>query len=162
MRRYAEVPVPGRFKTVVTTSAGYPLDKTYYQTVKGMVGVLDILEPGGTVVIASECSEGMGSPEFVNAQRMLCRIGPERFMEEILARNHARIDEWQTQMLVKALRAGRVQLCTTGLRRSDLADTGVDAVPSVERAALESARAHGDPRVAVVPEGPYVIPVYRQ
>jgi nickel-dependent lactate racemase len=161
MRRYAEVPVPGRFKTVVTTSAGYPLDKTYYQTVKGMVGVLDILEPGGTVVIASECSEGMGSPEFVDAQRRLCRAGPERFMAELIARNHARIDEWQTQMLAKALRAGRVQLYTTGLRPSDLADTGVEPVPSVERAALESARAHGDPRVAVVPEGPYVIPVYR-
>jgi len=162
MRRYAEVPVGGRFKTVVTTGAGYPLDKTYYQTVKGMVGVLDILEPGGTVVIASECSEGMGSPEFVDAQRVLCRVGPERFMEEVLARNHACVDEWQTQMLVKALRAGRVQLYTTGLRPSDLADTGVDAIPSVERAALDSARAHGDPRVAVVPEGPYVIPVYRQ
>jgi nickel-dependent lactate racemase len=162
MRRYAEVPVPGRFKTVVTTSAGYPLDKTYYQTVKGMVGVLDILEPGGTVVIASECSEGMGSPEFADAQRVLCRVGPERFMAELIARNHARVDEWQTQMLVKALRAGRVQLYTTGLRPSDLADTGVDTVSSVERAALDSARAHGDPRVAVVPEGPYVIPVYRQ
>jgi len=162
MRRYAEVAVGGRFKTVVTAGAGYPLDKTYYQTVKGMVGVLDILEPGGTVVIASECSEGMGSPEFVDAQRVLCRVGPERFMEEVLARNHARVDEWQTQMLVKALRAGRVQLYTTGLRPSDFADTGVDAIPSVERAALESARAHGDPRVAVVPEGPYVIPVYRQ
>ena len=162
VRRYAEVPVPGRFKTVVTTSAGYPLDKTYYQTVKGMVGVLDILEPGGTIVIASECSEGMGSPEFVNAQRVLSRVGPERFMAELIARNHARIDEWQTQMLVKALRAGRVQLYTTGLRPSDLADTGVEAVPSVEWAAYESARAHGDPRVAVVPEGPYVIPVYRQ
>jgi len=161
VRRYAEVPVPERFKTVVTTSAGYPLDKTYYQTVKGMVGVLDVLEPGGTVVIASECSEGMGSPEFVDAQRMLCRVGPERFMAEILARNHARIDEWQTQMLVKALRAGRVQLYTTGLRPSDFADTGVEAAASVERAALDSARAHRDPRVAVIPEGPYVIPVCR-
>jgi hypothetical protein len=26
-----------RFSTVITSSAGYPLDKTYYQTVKGMV-----------------------------------------------------------------------------------------------------------------------------
>jgi nickel-dependent lactate racemase len=161
MRRYAEVPVPERFRTVVTTSAGYPLDKTYYQTIKGMVGVLDILEPGGTVVIASECSEGMGSPEFVEAQRVLCRVGPERFMAEIVARNHARIDEWQTQMLVKALRVGRVRLYTTGLKPSDMADTYVEPIPSVEPAALESARAHGDNRVAVVPEGPYVIPVYR-
>jgi nickel-dependent lactate racemase len=161
MRRYAEVPVSERFNTVVTTSAGYPLDKTYYQTVKGMVGVLDILEPGGTVIIASECSEGMGSSEFVDAQRVLCRIGPERFMAEIVARNHARIDEWQTQMLVKALRVGTVQLYTTGLRPADLSDIYVEPVLSVEKAAVESARAHRDNRVAVVPEGPYVIPVYR-
>jgi lactate racemase len=162
MRRYAEVPIAERFKTVVTTSAGYPLDKTYYQTIKGMVGVLDILEPGGTIIIASECSEGMGSPEFVDAQRVLCRIGPERFMAEIIARNHARIDEWQTQMLVKALRAGKVLLYTTGLRPADLNDIYVDPILSIEKAALESARALGDNRVAVVPEGPYVIPVYRQ
>jgi nickel-dependent lactate racemase len=161
MRKYAEVSVPQRFKTVVTTSAGYPLDKTYYQTIKGMVGVLDILAPGGTIVIASECSEGMGSPEFVEAQRRLCRIGPEAFMADILARNLARIDEWQTQMLVKALRAGDVKLFTTCLKPTDLADIYVTPVGAVETAVLESTKAHQDDHVAVVPEGPYVIPVYR-
>ena len=48
VRAYAEVPVGRRFKTVLTSAAGYPLDKTYYQTVKGMVGPIDILAPGGT------------------------------------------------------------------------------------------------------------------
>ena len=46
VKSYAEVQVPQRFPTVVTSSAGYPLDKTYYQTVKGMVTCLGILEPG--------------------------------------------------------------------------------------------------------------------
>lgn len=160
-RPYAEVPVPRRFKTVVTTGAGYPLDKTYYQTIKGMVGVLDIVEPGGTIIIASECSEGMGSPEFMEAQRALCRLGPERFMAEVIARNQARIDEWQTQMLVKALRRGSVKLVTTGLRPADLAAIFVDPVASVEEAVSASVRAHRDPSVAVVPEGPYVIPVFK-
>ena len=50
------IKVGRRFKTVVTSSAGYPLDKTYYQTVKGMVTPLDILEPGGTLIIASRNS----------------------------------------------------------------------------------------------------------
>jgi nickel-dependent lactate racemase len=161
MRRYSEVPVARRFKTVVTTSAGYPLDKTYYQTIKGMVGVIDILEPGGTIIIASECSEGMGSPDFVAAQRVLCRLGPERFMAEIIARDHARIDEWQTQMLVKALRVGTVQLYTTGLKPSDLADIFVDPIASVEQAVRDSTKTHGDAHVAVVPEGPYVIPLFQ-
>ncbi len=61
IRRYAQVAVPRRFKTVVTSAAGYPLDTTYYQTVKGMVGPVDILEPGGNLVVVSECSEGIGS-----------------------------------------------------------------------------------------------------
>jgi lactate racemase len=58
VRNYAEVFVKKRFKTVVTSAAGYPLDRTYYQTVKGMVGPIDILEPGGRLIVASECSEG--------------------------------------------------------------------------------------------------------
>ncbi len=160
-RLYSEVPVARRFKTVLTTSAGYPLDKTYYQTIKGMVGVLDILDPGGTIVIASECSEGMGSPEFVEAQRALCRMGPERFMAEVIARNHARIDEWQTQMLVKALRRGRIRLYATGLRPADMADIFVEPAAAVAAAVIESVDAHRDPCVAVVPEGPYVIPVFQ-
>ena len=61
MREYAEVAVAERFSTVVTSAAGYPLDKTYYQTVKGMVTPMDILAPGGDLIIASSCSEGMGS-----------------------------------------------------------------------------------------------------
>jgi nickel-dependent lactate racemase len=162
MRDHAEVSLPRRFKTVVTSAAGYPLDKTFYQSIKGMVGVMDILEPGGTIVIASECSEGMGSPEFVEAQRTLCRLGPDGFMAEVLKRDLARIDEWQTQMLVKALRLGRIQLFTTGLKPADLADIYVTPVGSVEAAVMESVRTHGDPHVAVVPEGPYVIPVLRR
>lgn len=160
MRKYAEVRINRRFKTVVTTSAGYPLDKTYYQTVKGMVGVIDILEPGGTIIIASECSEGMGSREFVEAQRILCRVGPDRFMSVLKGRDKALIDEWETEMLVKALRAGKVQLYTTGLSGQDLKDIYVEAVSSVEEAALASTRAQGDKEIAVVPEGPYVIPLY--
>jgi len=35
------------------------------------------------------------------------------------------------------------------------------SLESVEAAVMESVRRSGDPRVAVVPEGPYVVPVYR-
>jgi nickel-dependent lactate racemase len=161
MRAHAELPVPRRFKTVVTTSAGYPLDKTYYQTVKGMVGVIDIVQPGGDILIASECSEGMGSPEFVEAQRLLCSLGPDRFMAFIEGRERAKIDEWQTQMLVKALRVGNVHLYTTGLTKADRADTHVRPAASMAPAIIESVRTHGDPHIAVVPEGPYVIPLFK-
>jgi nickel-dependent lactate racemase len=158
MRNHAEVTLPRRFRTIVTTSAGYPLDRTYYQTVKGMVGVVDILEPGGTIIIASECSEGMGSREFVAAQRLLCEVGPDRFMSVLRGRDKAHIDEWQTEMLVKALRVGNIKLYTTGLGKESLRDVYVEPASSVEEAVVESVKAHGDPDIAVVPEGPYIIP----
>ena len=160
MRKYAEVSMPRRFKTIVTTSAGYPLDKTYYQTVKGMVGVIDILEPGGTIIIAGECSEGMGSQEFVDAQRLLGRVGPKRFMTILEGRDKALVDEWQTEMLLKALRMGTIQLYTTQLSKKDLEDVYVESVFSVEEAIMASVKAHGDKEIAIVPEGPYVIPLF--
>jgi nickel-dependent lactate racemase len=160
MRKYAEVRIPRRFKTIVTTGAGYPLDKTYYQTIKGMVGVLDVLEPGGNIIIASECSEGMGSREFVEAQRLLGKLGPEHFMSILETREKALIDEWQTEMLVKALKVGRVQLYTTGLNEKVLKDVYVEPVPSVEEAVMASMKAQDNFEIAVVPEGPYVIPLF--
>ena len=158
------IPLPRRFSTVVTSSAGYPLDKTYYQTVKGMVTPLDILEPGGTLIIASECSEGFGSPEFRDAQTRLVELGPERFLATISAKTLADVDEWQTEMQLKPMRAGRVVLYTTGLDAQERHITGVELSDSLERSVAESlgrslARG-GDGAVAVIPEGPYVVPVY--
>ena len=158
VRSFAEVPVERRFKTVVTSAAGYPLDKTYYQTVKGMVGPLGILEPGGDLVIASACSEGMGSRHYVEAQRRLVELGPEGFWASIDGKPHAEIDEWQTQMQLKPMRVGRVRLYTDGLAGD--APTGVERIDSIEAAVAESIERHGDGSVAFVPEGPYVVPVH--
>jgi nickel-dependent lactate racemase len=154
------IKVPRRFKTVVTSSAGYPLDKTYYQTVKGMVTPMDILEPGGTLIIASECSEGFGSPEFREAQTKLVDIGPERFLAMLKAKSFAEIDEWQTEMQLKPMRVSTVQLYTTGLGAEERRITGVELVDSVDQAIADSVQRHNDQAVAFIPEGPYVIPVF--
>ncbi len=159
-RDYSQVPVNRRFKTVVTSAAGYPLDKTYYQTVKGMVGPLDILEPGGNLIIASDCSEGMGSSEYVEAQRRLIDLGPNGFFADISTKQYADIDEWQTQMQLKPMQVGSVSLYTTGLSAEQRALTGVRMVDSIEQAIDASIRSSGDRRVAIVPEGPYVAPIY--
>ena len=154
------VPVPRRFHTVLTSSAGYPLDKTYYQTVKGMVTPMDILEPGGTLIIASECSEGMGSTEFRSSQKKLVEIGPERFLAMLNTKSLADIDEWETEMQLKPMRLGHIKFYTTGLSAEERGITGVEMIESVEEAIRKSIQDSGDPAVAIIPEGPYVIPVY--
>lgn len=161
VRQFAELAVDRRFKTVVTSSAGYPLDKTYYQTVKGMVGPLDILDEGGRLIIASECEEGMGSAHFAEAQARLLDLGAPQFLEGLLNKTHASVDEWQTEMQLKPMRRGTVQLFSDGLKGADRDLTGVQMIDSIEHAIAESIAACGDAAVAFVPEGPYVVPFYR-
>ena len=159
VRPSAVVSMPRRFSTVVTSAAGHPLDKTYYQTVKGMVTPMGILVPGGTLIIASACSEGIGSPEFREAQARLVRLGPDAFLDTLLAKRFADVDEWQTEMQLKPMRLGRIQLHTTGLDDEDRRITGVELVDDLDDAIAAAVARHGDPAVAVIPEGPYVVPV---
>ncbi|MDE0919885.1 MAG: nickel-dependent lactate racemase [Arenicellales bacterium] len=161
VRQYCEIEIDKQYSTVVTTSAGYPLDKTYYQTVKGMVGALGVLRPGGRLIIASEISEGLGSPEYVESQRRLLKLGAESFMKMIEAQRLARVDEWQTQMQLKAMARGSISLYSTGLSLDDGELTGVERVDSIATAVMASVAACGDSAVAVIPEGPYVVPIYR-
>jgi nickel-dependent lactate racemase len=152
------VELPHKFSTVVTSSAGYPLDKTYYQTIKGMVTPIDILQPGGTLIMVSECSEGFGSHEFRDAQARLVALGPERFLATLTAKSLAEIDEWQTEMQLKPMRVGRIELYTTGLTGDERRLTGVQMIDDIGRAIARSIKRSGDRRVAIIPEGPYVIP----
>ena len=143
--RRDRVPVGRKFTTIVTSSAGYPLDKTYYQTVKGMVTPLDILEPGGTLIIASECSEGFGSAEFRAAQARLVELGPERFLATLTAKTLADVDEWQTEMQLKPMRVGRVELYTGGLEAEDARLTGVEMIDDLDEAVARQHRAQRRP-----------------
>lgn len=158
VRPFAEIPVSRRFATVVTTAAGHPLDATYYQTIKGMVSPLGILEEGGDVIIASRCAEGFGSREFRAAQASLVNSGSEAFLQKISMQDHARIDEWETEMQVRAMRKGSIYLYTDGLDEAELQLTGVESADSVEDAVRRSVENSSDPSIAVVPEGPYVVP----
>jgi nickel-dependent lactate racemase len=153
------LPVGRRFRTIVTSAAGHPLDKTYYQTVKGMVTPLDILEPGGTLIVASACSEGFGSQAFRASQARLVELGPDAFLRTLVGKRFADVDEWQTEMQLKPMRAGRVQLYTTGLDAGERRLTGVEVVDAIDDAVAAALARAGDPAFAIIPEGPYVVPV---
>ncbi|MFC1757951.1 nickel-dependent lactate racemase [Planctomycetota bacterium] len=157
-RPYCEVPIERQFSTVVSCAAGYPLDKTYYQTIKGMVGAMGILKPGGDLIIASECSEGMGSSEFVDSQRRLIDLGPDGFLNSILTKTHANVDEWQTQMQLKPMDIGAIHLYSPGLSPADQRLTGVNVTRDISKTIGDSVRRSGDRSIAAIPEGPYIVP----
>jgi nickel-dependent lactate racemase len=125
-----------------------------------MIAPLDIVVPGGELIIASECSEGIGSEEYRAAQRRLIDAGTDGFERAIAAQAQAEIDEWQTQMQLKPMRHARVSLYCPGLGEADFALTGVARADSIAAAVSASVLRSGSNRVAVIPEGPYLVPVY--
>lgn len=64
-------------------------------------------------------------------------------------------------MQPKPMAVGTLQLYSTGLNAAQHALIGIGPIGSVRSAVLESIAASGDPNVAVVPEGPYVVPFCR-
>jgi nickel-dependent lactate racemase len=150
-------PVARPVDIVVTSSAGYPLDTTFYQSVKGLTGALPIVKQGGTIIMAASLSEGIGSPELQSIFREIPSL--EVFMERILDKDYFVMDQWQVEELAKVRRKARVKIVTGGLSPQVLSGLFVESAPSVEAAVASSLAEYGpDAEVAVIPKGPYVLP----
>ena len=64
----------------------------------------------------------------------------------------ADIDEWQTEMQLKPMRVGGIQLFTCGLNDEERKITGVDQISSVAEAVSLSMEEQKSEEVAVIPE----------
>ncbi len=149
--------VPRPVDVVVTSSAGYPLDTTFYQAVKGLTGCLPIVKQGGTIILAASLTEGLGSPEFQSALHDHPTL--EAFMHRILGKDYFVMDQWQVEELAKVRRKAKVKIVSDGLPADVLASCHVEPAPSVEAALAEALARYGpEARVAVIPKGPYVLP----
>jgi nickel-dependent lactate racemase len=141
---------------VVTSSAGYPLDTTFYQAVKGLTGALPIVKQGGTIILAAGLTEGIGSPEF---ERLFSEnTSLESFVERILGKEYFVLDQWQLEELAKVRRKAKVKVVSHGLAAATIDKLFVESAPSVEQAVADSLAEYGeDAKIAVIAKGPYVL-----
>jgi nickel-dependent lactate racemase len=186
-RQAVTATLPGPVDVVVTSSAGYPLDTTFYQSIKGMVAAMPIVKRGGTIIVAASLDEGVGSPEF----QAVLDDNPtlDGFMERLLGRGQGGekgtvpicrhgpkgaahkwglspfplpacfvMDHWQLEELAKVRRQAKVRMVSDGLPPEKLRRMFVEPAQSVEAAVADALGEYG-PRatVAVIPKGPYVL-----
>ena len=141
---------------VVTSSAGYPLDTTFYQCVKGLTGALPIVKQGGTIIMAASLSEGIGSPQF--QQLFHENESLDVFVERILGKDYFVMDQWQLEELAKVRRKAKVKIVSDGLPAETINTLFVEAADSVETAVDASLAEYGpSATMAVIPKGPYVL-----
>jgi nickel-dependent lactate racemase len=138
---------------VITSSAGYPLDLTFYQCVKGITAAAHMVKPGGRILIIAQCAEGVGSPEF--ARRLSGLKDFRSFLDEIRSAP-VEVDQWQLEKLALTGEKYELYFFTPGVTRSQLGFLSESAFRSVEEAvAATLAGLPADARIALVPEGPY-------
>ena len=139
---------------VITTSGGYPLDLTFYQAVKGVTAAAHIVKPGGVILLAAACREGLGSLEF----SALVRRGLhwEALLDE-LAGAAVNVDQWQAEKLAMVARKAGLSFCVPGVPAEDRARLWGPAFADPQQAVDDLfARLPAGGSVVVIPEGPYV------
>jgi nickel-dependent lactate racemase len=152
------VPVPEPFDIVVTSNSGHPLDLNVYQAVKGMSAAAQVVKPGGSIVVAADCWDGI--PDHGEYGRMLHEAqGLESLLETIRAPGFQRQDMWQAHIQALICLKADVYLYSHNL--SDEQIEGVWLLPcrDVEATVADLLRKYGPAAtICVLPEGPQTIP----
>ncbi|MBS7635692.1 nickel-dependent lactate racemase [Candidatus Bathyarchaeota archaeon] len=155
---HVKVKSPSRADIVITSNGGYPLDRDLYQAVKGMATGELIVREGGVIVIFAECIDGIGRGHENFYQLIAEAKNPEETLERI-RREEPIKDQWEAQILAQILKKTNVILVTKNIKHSLIEEMHMIPSSSSEEALEQAYRIAGrNPRIAVVPEGPYVIP----
>jgi nickel-dependent lactate racemase len=152
----AKVAIAEPVDIATTTSAGYPLDLTFYQGVKGIAAPLRILKPGGTIIVAHQCAEGIGEPDLV--RRIMELDDFEAYVPRGWDPTYFHMDQWHAQFTKIRRQASEVLNFSEGIPRDQQARCFVTPIESVEEGVQRALHRHGpDASIAVLPEGPYVL-----
>ena len=150
--------VPAPFDVVLTTNSGYPLDQNLYQAVKGMSAAAKIVKPGGTIICAAECRDGLPNHGSYGAV-LASQPTPAALLEMINTPGYAAPDQWQVQIQAQIQIRAQVFVKTSGLADTDLRAAHFAPVSDVSAAVRDAlARAGHDATLCVLPQGPQTIP----
>ncbi|WP_340002157.1 nickel-dependent lactate racemase [Oceanobacillus sp. FSL K6-0127] len=146
-----------RFDVVITSNSGYPLDQNLYQAVKGMSAAHKIVKEGGSIIVASECSDGL--PDHGNYAKIFDMAeSPQKLLDMINDPEFKMFDQWQVQ------KQAVIQVWADVYVYSKLSDQQVinamlKPTNNIEQTIEDLKKKHGDTMtIAVLPLGPLTIP----
>ncbi len=159
--RQALRPIPHLYDVVLATNMGYPADLVLYQSVKGISVAAQACAPGGAVLLAAECREGLGAGEY--AGLLASEGSPRALLDRIQRDGHATlVDQWQVQ--VQAMVQARCDVWLhSSLARAAVERAHLRYAPDVTStlAAImhqQSAALGREPAVCVMPHGQFTVP----
>ncbi|MEM3692535.1 MAG: nickel-dependent lactate racemase [Candidatus Bathyarchaeia archaeon] len=155
LEAHVKVEIPS-MDLVITSNSGYPLDRNLYQAVKGMATAEEIVKPGGVIIIASECRDGVGHDGFYKL--MASEPSPEKVLEKIRQPGFFMIDQWEAQVMARILLKAKVIVVSEGLAKETGEAMHITVAKSIDEAIDMALKELGrSPEVCVIPDGPYVL-----
>lgn len=156
VRRTAMVGVDDFFDIVITTNSGYPLDQNLYQSVKGMSAASRVVRPGGAILLAAACEDGL--PNHGRYAQLLAEAGSaQKALEMVAAPGFAAQDQWQVQIQAQIQLKADVYVYSDNLSDAQIEQALLRPCRDIEALVRELSAAKGE-RICVIPEGPLVIP----
>ena len=156
VEKQVKVTLPKLVDAVLVSSAGYPLDTTFYQAVKGMLAAVEIVKPNGSIILVAECSQGIGSGPFTDL--ILKTKDLKQFIRDIHDPANFVIDQWQLEELAKVAKKAEIYCYADGIPYDQLKDLFVQPIRTPEEGIERVLSKHGvDAQIAALPDGPYVL-----
>ncbi|MBN1934644.1 MAG: nickel-dependent lactate racemase [Anaerolineae bacterium] len=161
----AMVAVDAPFDVVLTTNSGYPLDINLYQSVKGISAAAQVTRPGGAILIASECWDGV--PEFGNYKQFLQEAAsPQAMLDRVLSPGFRMHDQWEAFLHAKLCLHADIYVYANGLSDDDIRMAMMTPSRDIEATLDKLIQTYGPrssaPRLCVMPEGPMTIPYVKR
>ncbi|MBN2210521.1 MAG: nickel-dependent lactate racemase [Sedimentisphaerales bacterium] len=160
VKHHAMIAVDEPADIVLTTNSGFPLDRNLYQAVKGLSAADEILKPGGTIIMAAECCDGVpdGSPyEHLLADE----DSPERLLDKIFGHGQTLHDGWQAQIHAGICTRATVYLYCKSLSNRQIQQAFFLPCPDIELLLNKLLSENPAARLMILPQGPQTMPFLR-
>ncbi|MDH5781654.1 MAG: nickel-dependent lactate racemase [Dehalococcoidia bacterium] len=155
-RAIAEVKVDHKVDISITTNTGAPLDLDLYQTCKGIDIAAEITRDGGIVIVASSCFAGVGPAAFREVHASCSR--PIEVLQKVRREEPIGV-QWENQVLARTQLKNDVYL-VSNLEDSVVKDMMITPIRTIEEGLEKAFKVLGsDAEIAVIPEGPLVLPL---
>lgn len=158
VRDTAMVPVPEPFDIVITSNSGFPLDLNLYQAVKGMAAATLVVRPGGAIIIAADCWDGI--PDHgLYGQLLREADSPQHLLDTVSAPGFLKQDQWQAQIQAQVQVKADVYVRTDNLSDEQISSALLNPCGHIEDTVAHLLKKFGpDATICVLPEGPQTIP----
>lgn len=155
---YCQIPVNGFYDLVIASAGGYPKDINLYQAQKALTNASLITRDGGSVILVTECIEGVGSQGYLDFMD-----GIKSFEEALIKFRSVDFKVGPHKAYQFAKIGSRIKIIlNSSIPQSQVEQLLLVPAPDLQMAIHEEINhLGGKPRIAILPIASITLPTFR-